>query len=156
MQKRAIFSLFLMICTQTSCVMIYHYSVMDKKSRIKIIRLFWWGGVDSNHRSRRTTDLQSVPFGHSGTSPYGAGERTWTINLLITNQLLCRLSYTSTFFSPLRWCPEAESNHRHRDFQSLALPAELSGHVQHNFDLCCIKKMATWKGLEPSTSSVTG
>ena len=31
MQKRAIFSLFLMICTQTSCVMIYHYSVMDKK-----------------------------------------------------------------------------------------------------------------------------
>ena len=31
MQKRAIFSLFLMICTQTSCVMIYHYSVMNKK-----------------------------------------------------------------------------------------------------------------------------
>ena len=37
MQKRAIFSLFLMICTQTSCVMICHYSVMDKKSRIKKI-----------------------------------------------------------------------------------------------------------------------
>ena len=31
MQKRAIFSLFLMICTQTSCVMICHYSVIDKK-----------------------------------------------------------------------------------------------------------------------------
>ena len=31
MQKRAKKSLFLMICTQTSCVMIYHYSVMDKK-----------------------------------------------------------------------------------------------------------------------------
>ena len=40
-------SLFLMICTQTSCVMIYHYSVMDKKSRIKIIRLFWWAGVET-------------------------------------------------------------------------------------------------------------
>ena len=31
MQKRSRESLFLMICTQTSCVMIYHYSVMDKK-----------------------------------------------------------------------------------------------------------------------------
>ena len=43
MQKRAKKSLFLMICTQTSCVMICHHSVMDKKSRIKMIRLFWCG-----------------------------------------------------------------------------------------------------------------
>lgn len=28
-----------------------------------------------------------------------------------------------------RWCPEAESNHRHEDFQSTALPTELSGRV---------------------------
>ena len=27
-----------------------------------------------------------------------------------------------------KWCPEAESNHRHGDFQSPALPTELSGH----------------------------
>ena len=27
------------------------------------------------------------------------------------------------------WCPEAESNHRHEDFQSSALPTELSGHI---------------------------
>ncbi len=30
--------------------------------------------------------------------------------------------------SPI-WCPEAESNHRHEDFQSSALPTELSGHI---------------------------
>ncbi len=42
------------------------------------------------------------------------------------------------------WCLEAESNHRHEDFQSSALPTELS------------RQMATRKGLEPSTSSVTG
>ena len=48
-------------------------------------------------------DLQSAPFGHSGTYPYdvpldpkgGAGDGTRTRNLLITNQLLCQLSYTS-------------------------------------------------------------
>ena len=29
-----------------------------------------------------------------------------------------------------KWCPEAESNHRHGDFQSPALPTELSGHLK--------------------------
>ena len=47
-----------------------------------------------------TADLQSAPFGHSGTYPYkktGAGGRTRTPDLLITNQLLYQLSYTSIF-----------------------------------------------------------
>ena len=26
--------------------------------------------MDSNHRSRKTADLQSAPFGHSGIRPY--------------------------------------------------------------------------------------
>ncbi len=30
---------------------------------------------------------------------------------------------------PSKWWPEAESNCRHEDFQSTALPTELSGHV---------------------------
>ena len=51
-----------------------------------------------------TTDLQSAPFGHSGIPPYelvrrrltdGAGGRIRTPDLLITNQLLYQLSYTS-------------------------------------------------------------
>ena len=44
-------------------------------------------------------DLQSVPFGHSGNPPYmkfGAGGRIRTPDLLITNQLLYQLSYTSS------------------------------------------------------------
>ncbi len=45
---------------------------------------------------RDATDLQSAPFGHSGTPPYiGAGDGTRTRDLLITNQLLYQLSYTS-------------------------------------------------------------
>ena len=46
------------------------------------------------------TDLQSAPFGHSGTHPYlilmQADDRTRTDNLLITNQLLCQLSHIGT------------------------------------------------------------
>ena len=78
-------------------------------------------------------DLQSAPFGHSGTYPYdvpldpkgGAGDGTRTRNLLITNQLLCQLSYASTKL----------------------FPTLSSGFT---------RKVATRKGLEPSTSSVTG
>lgn len=29
----------------------------------------WWRGMDSNHRRRKPTDLQSAPFSHSGTPP---------------------------------------------------------------------------------------
>ena len=52
-----------------------------------------------------TTDLQSAPFDRSGIPPYsnrgvgkegGAGGRTRTPGLLITNQLLYQLSYTSS------------------------------------------------------------
>ena len=32
--------------------------------------LIWWEMVDSNHRSRQTTDLQSAPIGRSGNLPY--------------------------------------------------------------------------------------
>ena len=66
----------------------------------KIRHIIWWERMDSDHRSRKTTDLQSAPFGHSGTLPYlilkgGAGGRIRTPDLLITNQLLYQLSYTS-------------------------------------------------------------
>ena len=55
----------------------------------------------------------------------GAGDGTRTRNLLITNQLLCQLSYASTKLFPTQ-------------------PADP------------FWKVATRKGLEPSTSSVTG
>ena len=43
------------------------------------------------------------------------------------------------------WCLRSESNQRHGDFQSPALPTELQSH-----------ELATRMGLEPTTSSVTG
>ena len=63
----------------------------------------------------------NVPLDPKG----GAGDGTRTRNLLITNQLLCQLSYASTKLFPTQ-------------------PADPNW------------KVATRKGLEPSTSSVTG
>ena len=57
------------------------------------------------------------------------------------------------FWEP--WCLRSESNQRHVDFQSTALPTELQRHIVES---CCSPQhiMATPNGLEPSTSSVTG
>ena len=70
----------------------------------------------------------------------GAGERSRTLDLLITSQLLYQLSYTG-----ILWWLRTESNRRHKDFQSFALPTELPR-----------QSMAVWTGLEPATSCVTG
>jgi hypothetical protein len=38
-------------------------------SRSPFDRQNWWRGEDSNLRRHKPADLQSAPFGHSGTSP---------------------------------------------------------------------------------------
>ena len=53
-----------------------------------------------------------------------------------------QLSYERIY----KWWLRVESNHRHRDFQSLALPTELQSH----------KKMAVSTGIEPAIFCVTG
>ena len=104
-----------------------------------------------------TSDLQSDPFGRSGIFPctyeiFGAGDWNRTRNLLITNQLLCQLSYTSIggalgrnrttdrrIFSPLLY---------HLSYQGIFKP--------HSSNEMRLNLVATQTGLEPSTSSVTG
>ena len=71
-----------------------------KKTPIRVFLVVEEDGFEPSKLS--ATDLQSAPFGHSGTPPYsskrvGAGDGTRTRNLLITNQLLCQLSYTSVY-----------------------------------------------------------
>ena len=72
----------------------------------------------------------------------GAGNGARTRHLSLGKAALYQMSYSRKRV----WCLRVDLNHRHRDFQSLALPAELPRH----------KKMATRRGLEPLTSSVTG
>ena len=49
------------------------------------------------------------------------------------------------------WWPRAESNHRHTDFQSAALPTELLG---LNWNYITIKKMAGLAGVQPAIHTV--
>ena len=69
---------------------------------------------------------------------FGAGDEARTRYLDLGKVALYQMSYAR------KWCLRSELNQRHADFQSAALPTELQRH------------MATKKGLEPSTSSVTG
>ena len=80
----------------------------------------------------------ALPLGY-GTEKNGAVDEARTRDLHLGKVALYQLSYYR-----MGMCLGAESNHRHCDFQSHALPTELP------------RLMATRKGLEPSTSSVTG
>ena len=51
----------------------------------------------------------------------GAGNEARTRYLHLGKVALYQMSYAR------KWCPEPESNQRHEDFQSSALPTELSG-----------------------------
>ena len=68
----------------------------------------------------------------------GAGDEARTRYLHLGKVALYQMSYAR------KWCLRSESNQRHADFQSAALPTELQ------------RQMATKMGLEPTTSSVTG
>ena len=79
----------------------------------------------------------------------GAGDEARTRYLHLGKVALYQMSYTRVLDPPQSflcggWCLRSESNQRHEDFQSSALPTELQ------------RQMATRKGLEPSTSGVTG
>ena len=70
------------------------------KSRSLLQSAFWWGMVDSNHRRHRQQIYSLSPLA-TREIPHiiyeiGAGGRIRTPDLLITNQLLYQLSYTST------------------------------------------------------------
>ena len=63
---------------------ITHYAVFCKK-------MVETGGFEPPNPEG--ADLQSAAFSHFATSPLSADNRNRTYNLLITNQLLCQLSY---------------------------------------------------------------
>ena len=149
---------------------------IKKKTDYLSIVGFWRRHPDSNWG---WSFCRALPY-HLAMSPYGpctdctrpffgAGDEARTRYLHLGKVALYQMSYTcisrcvnALFYVvlperilpwgdspgmpgiPGEWCLRPESNQRHGDFQSPALPTELQ------------RQMATRKGLEPSTSGVTG
>ena len=85
---------------QLGRLMLYQLSYFRKKPKtFQVLRM--WAKMDSNHRSRKTADLQSAPFGHSGICPTYFQRTTASQHL---------------FLSLL-----SDSNQRPRDYKSRAL-----------------------------------
>ena len=57
-------------------------------------------------------------------------------------------------FKRRKWWPEVESNHRHEDFQSSALPTELSGHFELLFCLACFTDRFRQAHIKPKPTLV--
>ncbi len=132
------------------------------KSRVLVGR----GGFEPP--KSKTSDLQSDPFGRSGICPFiitflvGAGDWTRTHNLLITNQLLCQLSYTGLWCLWLRHKGSARN-----PLRSLMLPVSscsltrttvnavflATSHVPHSTQcpLGVMLSVVPWGGIEPPT-----
>ena len=112
--------------------------------------------MDSNHRSRRRQIYSLFPLAarepsHDIKLPYkknGAGERNRTINLLITNQLLCLIELHQRAVKYSIPMIGASGRNRTTDTGIFSPLLYLLSYRS--------KTLATRKGLEPSTSSVTG
>ena len=114
--------------------------------------------MDSNHRSRRRQIYSLFPLAarepshikfalpkqKSPNKKNGAGEWNRTINLLITNQLLCLIE----LHQRVSQCVGASGRNRTTDTGIFSPLLYLLSYRS--------KTLATRKGLEPSTSSVTG
>lgn len=107
------------------------------------VRLFyWWEEMDSNHRSLRQQIYSLLPLATREPS-----QLELVIGIEPTTcwlQISCSANWATPAYIFI-WCLETDSNHRHKDFQSYALPTELPRQA-----------LATLRGLEPLTSSVTG
>ena len=81
------------------CKAIFHpparVDLVEKRPCRKTRSFFWWERTDSNHRSESQQIYSLPPLATRELSHIGAGGRTRTPDLLITNQLLYQLSYTS-------------------------------------------------------------
>ena len=85
-----------------------------------------WVVMDSNHRSRKTTDLQSAPFGRSGNHPY-----SFSLCSKQSLSLIIDFVYPSGSFEPSKRLTSSilqalssllsDSNQRPRDYKSRAL-----------------------------------
>ena len=95
----------------------------------------------------RVLQTLALPLGY-GTGETGAGDEARTRYLHLGKVALYQMSYTRITAKAGMWCLRSESNQRHGDFQSPALPTELSEHVVPH---CGYEILVGHQGLEPRT-----
>ena len=108
----------------------------------------------------------ALPLGHGTTYEkrnahcipilFGAGDEARTRYLHLGKVALYRMSYTRIlptvgieslrFRNSRVWCLRSESNQRHADFQSAALPTELQRHLEQT---CCSKHADAYLNGDP-------
>ena len=101
-------------------------------TEISYIQLTNWlvvgGGFEPPKAS--PTDLQSVPFDHSGTPP----ERL-NISSPVTSR---HARFDNAITLDLKWSQRRDSNPRPTDYKSVALPAELRWHIYNIYSFLLI------------------
>ena len=103
--------------------------------------------MDSNHRSRWRQIYSLFPL--AAREP----ARVYWVLELVTGiepatcwlQISCSASWATPAYINYTWCLGAESNHRHRDFQSLALPTELPRHSLFFENACIATSIFLWR-----------
>ena len=88
----------------------------------------------SSREGKRKTSSERMRF------YTGASDEARTRYLHLGKVALYQMSYTRI------WCPGPDSNQRHADFQSAALPTELQGHKK-----ALLTTVVGTTGLEPVT-----
>ncbi len=96
-------------------------------------RRMLWRGKDSNLRSRPATDLQSVPFDHSGTPPRKLAFQTGS--------------------PPASW--RRESNPRPADYKSAALPLSYASTKSHRAAAIRATNLSPLLPPNPAESEIT-
>ena len=129
---------------QTKCQALFSYFLQNKKPLTRLL-WYWSGRRDSNSRPSPWQG-DALPLSHFRI--FGRGRWIRTIESS-ANGFTVRPLWPLGNPSKLYWSWWRESNPQPADYKSAALP------LSHT-SIFVIKKLATWNGLEPSTSSVTG
>ena len=130
----------------------------EKAPRATLVELLFWRHHPDSDRGLADLQSTALPLGYGAifyfvVSPRseasrgnGAGNEIRTRYLHLGKVALCQMSYARILYAPgteimlcrgpreakLRgdWCLRSESNQRHEDFQSSALPTELQRHIR--------------------------
>ena len=117
-----------------------------RKNGTQMGSVFWRYRPDLNW-GIKVLQTFALPLGH-GTI-FGAGDEARTRYLHLGKVALYRMSYTRILVPKTEpWCLRSESNQRHADFQSAALPTELQRHVVQS--KCSAQMHLKWR---PGTDS---